>query len=103
MSNNLILNLLIVMVCTIISCQSESGEVYRAPAMTDTGAINAVIEIPAGTNQKIEFNTENERFEADQLKGKDRVIDFLPYPANYGFIPSTLMDTDRGGPSPSLI
>lgn len=102
MSNNLILNLLIVMVCTIISCQSESGEVYRAPAMTDTGAINAVIEIPAGTNQKIEFNTENERFEADQLKGKDRVIDFLPYPANYGFIPSTLMDTDRGGDGDAL-
>ena len=87
---------------TIFSCQSESGDIYHAPAITDTGAINAVIEIPAGTNQKIEFNPENEQFEIDQLEGKDRIIDFLPYPANYGFIPSTLMDPERGGDGDAL-
>lgn len=88
-------------ICTFLSCQSKNSEVYHAP-ITNAGAINAVIEIPAGTNKKIEFNTENERFETDQLEGKDRIIDFLPYPANYGFIPSTLMDTDRGGDGDAL-
>jgi len=102
MNKKLTLYLFVLIVSTVISCQSESGDVYRAPAITDTGSINAVIEIPAGTNQKIEFNTENERFETDQLEGKDRVIDFLPYPANYGFIPSTLMDPERGGDGDAL-
>jgi inorganic pyrophosphatase len=29
--------------------------------------------------------------------GKPRMIDFLPYPVNYGFVPSTRMDKGRGG------
>ncbi len=102
MSDNLNLFLVVFLLSTIISCQSSQGDVYRAPAITEAGAINAVIEIPAGTNQKIEFNTENKRFESDQKDGKDRVIDFLPYPANYGFIPSTMMDQERGGDGDAL-
>ncbi len=102
MSNNSSLFILITILCTTFSCQSGEGDVYRAPAITKTGAINAVIEIPAGTNQKIEFNAENKRFETDQVNGKDRIIDFLPYPANYGFIPSTRMDQARGGDGDAL-
>lgn len=102
MSDNLNLFIVVILFFTIISCQSSQGDVYRAPAITKTGAINAVIEIPAGTNQKIEFNNENKRFESDQIDGKDRVIDFLPYPANYGFIPSTMMDQERGGDGDAL-
>lgn len=102
MSKNLNLSFVVFFVCTLFSCQSGEGDVYRAPAITNTGAINAVIEIPAGTNQKIEFNPENERFENDQVDGKDRIIDFLPYPANYGFIPSTMMDQERGGDGDAL-
>jgi len=82
--------------------QSGESKLYHAPAFTDDGAINAVIEIPAGTNQKIEYNTANRAFEVDQVDGQDRVIDFLPYPANYGFIPSTLMDKERGGDGDAL-
>jgi len=82
--------------------QSTEAELYTAPVFTEEGSINAVIEIPAGTNQKIEFNTTSRAFETDQLDGKDRIIDFLPYPANYGFIPSTLMDKERGGDGDAL-
>jgi len=102
MSKNINLSLVTMLVCTLFSCRSGEGDVYRAPAISEAGTINAVIEIPAGTNQKIEFNPENERFEADQLDGKDRIIDFLPYPANYGFIPSTRMDEERGGDGDAL-
>lgn len=30
------------------------------------------------------------------------MIDFLPYPGNYGFIPSTLMEESRGGDGDAL-
>ena len=67
------------------------------PANTGDGFYNAVIEIPAGTNKKIEYNKETKKFEIDQRDGKDRIINFLPYPGNYGYIPGTLMDKERGG------
>lgn len=66
------------------------------PALTEKG-VHAVIEIPAGTNRKIEYDPAAGLFRQDTLAGAPRRIAFLPYPANYGFIPSTLMDTERGG------
>ena len=48
------------------------------------------IEIPAGTKQKWEFNFETGEMEKDYKDGKERIIQFLPYPGNYGFIPETL-------------
>lgn len=75
--------------------------VYAQPAFTDSG-IHAVIEIPAGTNHKIEYNLETKQFEVDVVDGKKRVIDFLPYPANYGFIPSTMMSKEKGGDGDAL-
>jgi len=67
-----------------------------------TGEIQAVIEIPAGTNLKYEFNSGSSKIEIDQENGKDRMIDFLPYPANYGYIPGTMMDTNKGGDGDAL-
>ena len=48
------------------------------------------IEIPAGTKQKWEFNDETGEMEKDYKDRKERIIQFLPYPGNYGFIPETL-------------
>lgn len=61
-----------------------------------------VVEIPAGTNKKIEYNYETNTFPPDVKNGVTRVIDFLPYPGNYGFVPSTLMDHVRGGDGDAL-
>lgn len=61
-----------------------------------------VVEIPAGTNHKIEYDPATDSFKNDQKNGKDRVIQFLPYPGNYGFIPSTKMDKKRGGDGDAL-
>lgn len=71
------------------------------PTFVEEG-INVVVEIPAGTNHKIEFDKEKKKFLVDQREGKDRIIDFLPYPGNYGFIPSTYMDPARGGDGDAL-
>ena len=61
-----------------------------------------IVEIPAGTNKKIEYDYETNTFPPDVKNGVARVIDFLPYPGNYGFIPSTLMDQIRGGDGDAL-
>ena len=85
------------------ACQSSGPnfDIYTLPALTERG-VHAVIEIPAGTNHKIEYQPEAGTFIVDQIDGKDRIIDFLPYPGNYGFIPSTLMDEARGGDGDAL-
>jgi len=88
------------------ACRSETHSpaeaVEQLSTQTEKGGIHAVIEIPAGTNHKIEYNKTTENFDVDTLEGKKRVIDFLPYPGNYGFIPSTYMDVERGGDGDAL-
>lgn len=86
-----------------IQCQSpDKSAVYELSAYSSNNHIQAVIEIPAGTSKKIEFNTTSKRFEVDQRDGKDRVIQYLPYPANYGFIPGTFSDPNKGGDGDAL-
>lgn len=67
------------------------------PAFSTAGNLNAVIEIPAGTNRKFEYDKKALEFRQDLREGQPRRIDFLPYPVNYGFIPHTRMDKGRGG------
>lgn len=94
---------LFVLGVALLGCKDavNGAKLYTMPAKTEAG-YNMIVEIPAGTNHKIEFNTVNKKFEVDQIEGKDRIIDFLPYPGNYGFIPSTLMDEERGGDGDAL-
>lgn len=82
-------------------CSGLQKDMQNHPTYGASG-VNVVIEIPAGTNHKIEFQKDQNRFENDQENGQDRVIDFLPYPGNYGFIPSTMMDLSRGGDGDAL-
>lgn len=81
--------------------KTEAAELILQPAQTARG-INVVIEIPAGTNRKIEYHKDSRQFKTDQRDGKDRIIDFLPYPGNYGFVPSTLMGKAEGGDGDAL-
>lgn len=80
-------------------CLQNSGQRtdYNSLSAGVEDSWNAVIEIPAGSNLKLEFNPSNGKFEAEKIEGKERIVDFLPYPGNYGFIPSTLMDKKAGG------
>ena len=50
---------------------------------------NFYVEIPAGTKQKWEVNKDG-ILEWEEKNGKKRVVKFLSYPGNYGFIPQTL-------------
>jgi len=93
--------ILIISTFFCFSCNETKPDFKSLPALSSKG-IMAVIEIPSGTNRKIEYNPVAQRFEIDTKNGKERVIDFLPYPGNYGFIPSTLMDEERGGDGDAL-
>lgn len=100
--------LLLIVVMGLAGCRgaAEEGEElpidYKAlPALTDRG-VHVVVEIPAGTNRKIEYRRESGDFVVDRIEDRERVIRFLPYPGNYGFIPSTLMDAAQGGDGDAL-
>lgn len=87
---------------TLISCSEKKKNYKHLSLFNKNGYLQAVVEIPAGTNLKIEYNSKTNDFKPDQLEGTDRVIDFLPYPGNYGFIPSTYSDPEKGGDGDAL-
>jgi len=51
----------------------------------EAGEINVVIEIPKGSNNKVEWNRRKKVFEIDRIEPSA-----FPKPTNYGFIPQTL-------------
>src|ERR1035437_8164754 len=55
------------------------------PGDVDNGIVNVVVEIPTGSNNKIEWNREKAIFQLDRV---EPVI--FAKPTNYGFIPQTL-------------
>lgn len=87
----------IISTLSFFNCRSKLVDFSKIDTKSNDGYIHAVIEIPAGTNSKIEFNKTTKIFAPDVKDGKERIIDFLSYPANYGFIPSTYSDPADGG------
>lgn len=86
----------------LLACNGDqtSLDIPREPyavSSMDGDALNVIVEIPAGTNHKIEYHTEVGFSNDTLLGGMTRVVNFLPYPGNYGFVPNTLMDKERGG------
>lgn len=66
------------------------------------GTINAVIEIPAGTSEKWEVSKDGKALVRDFTGDTPRVVDYLPYPGNYGMIPRTLITEADGGDGSAL-
>jgi inorganic pyrophosphatase len=55
------------------------------PAQPEPGLINILIEIPAGSKNKYEFNKALNAFALDRV-----LYSSVQYPCDYGFIPNTL-------------
>jgi len=88
---------------SIFTCSDQVNTKRNAKTSNEEGALLAIIEIPAGTNKKLEYNKQTKSIKADTIRGgKVRIIDFLPYPGNYGYLPSTMMDKERGGDGDAL-
>lgn len=59
------------------------------PQHDGKGSVFAVVEIPAGCNDKWEVKKDG-RMVWDKKKGRVRFVQYLSYPGNYGMIPGTL-------------
>ena len=89
-SNYFMKSLLFVFVTAALFFSCQNNGVADLPTFTEEG-VNAVVEIPAGSMETYRYDFESRSFE------KDRDIDFLAYPANYGFIPNTAMAKEEQG------
>ena len=69
---------------------SEAKQTDNSGLLSSEDTLCFRVEIPAGTKHKWEFNHQTGELEKDYKNGKERIIQFLPYPGNYGFIPETL-------------
>ena len=56
-------------------------------AIATEGIVNVVVEIPAGTTEKWEVSADGKSIHWEIKKGKPRIIQYLPYPGNYGMVP----------------
>ena len=96
------IRLLQLLALSIVSFSIDANDFLETKTFSDQNTLQMVIEIPAGTNRKVEYDNFKNEFLINKINGSDRVINFLPYPGNYGFIPSTLMDKGRGGDGDAL-
>lgn len=76
----------------VLSCQTD----FRDLSPFGERGVYAVIEMPAGTNSVYKFD-QNTGGIAPVMDGeRQKTIDFLPFPANFGFVPGTqqILDGD---------
>ncbi|MEM6520019.1 MAG: inorganic diphosphatase [Cyanobacteria bacterium P01_D01_bin.71] len=62
-------------------------DLSRIPAQPEPGLINVLIEIPAGSKNKYEFDKEMGALILDRV-----LFSSVQYPYDYGFVPNTLAD-----------
>jgi|TARA_B100001964_G_C14259472_1_gene614475 inorganic pyrophosphatase len=61
------------------------------------GSVQMVVEIPTGTIEKWEMSKIDGKLYWEKENDVPRLINYLAYPGNYGFVPGTLLDETRGG------
>ena len=96
------LKYILILIALLFAFSIDANDYIEFKTFSKNGFLQMVVEIPAGTNKKIEYDRKLNDFFIDKIDGVDRVINFLPYPGNYGFIPSTKMDKERGGDGDAL-
>jgi inorganic pyrophosphatase len=89
--------IILFLVATLSSCLSNKNEEFK-----NDGLFTAIIVIPAGTNKKFEFNDDSKKFECEKINGEDRIVNYLPYPGNYGYLLNTYMNPELGGDGDAL-
>jgi inorganic pyrophosphatase len=72
---------------SIVSLKNSVMDLSRIPAQPKPGLINVLIEIPAGSKNKYEFDKDLQAFALDRV-----LYSSVQYPYDYGFVPNTLAD-----------
>lgn len=86
--------LLIALIGSLSSCKTDYANL---PTYASNRQLQAVIETPAGSARKRQYDPVTKEFVADKEAGQDRIIGFLPLPGNFGFIPSTQTNSKGKG------
>lgn len=89
--------LLTVVISACKESETKSNSFNNIEPILEQGVVNMVVEIPAGSNQKWEVNKQTGQLEWQQAGDSLRVINYLPYPANYGMVPGTYLPKELGG------
>jgi inorganic pyrophosphatase len=97
--------ILILGVIGLANCQPDYANL---PTFSkERNLLQAVVEVPAGTNHERLYDPTSKQIRNRQRAGTDYVVEFLPYPGNFGFIPGTFTKPSRefpaGRPLPILI
>lgn len=71
-------------------------DLSRIPAQPKPGLVNILVEIPAGSKNKYEFDKDLQAFALDRV-----LYSSVQYPFDYGFVPNTL--ADDGDPLDGLV
>jgi inorganic pyrophosphatase len=71
----------------LASCSPK--DYTQIPTYSGKGSLQAVIESPAGTNLRISYCAVTHRFKVEMDEKAGKRVNFLPYPVNFGFVPST--------------
>jgi inorganic pyrophosphatase len=77
--------------------QGEKHFLTGYPPVAIDGRVNVVVEIPAGTDAKWEVTKSEGLLQWEIRNGRPRVVQYLPYPGNYGMVPGTLLPKEAGG------
>jgi inorganic pyrophosphatase len=86
------------MLAVIILTGCKPKDYSKLPSHSRKNFLQAVIEIPAGSNLKTFYCPNSLRFKVEMVEGEERKVSYLPFPVNYGFIPSTRIgDSEEGG------
>ncbi|WP_205501831.1 inorganic diphosphatase [Rufibacter psychrotolerans] len=85
-----------------VLCLGCTTDYQNLPAITETKHWQAVIETPSGSTQPLVYDAQEKEFVPQLEAGQPRKLEFLPYPGNEGFIPSTLVDSTQSSPAAPL-
>jgi len=77
--------------------QGEKNFLTGYPPVTTDSRVNVVVEIPAGSDGKWEVSKSEGLLQWEVKNGRPRVVQYLPYPGNYGMVPRTLLPKEAGG------
>ncbi|TVQ65127.1 MAG: inorganic diphosphatase [Balneolaceae bacterium] len=80
-----------------VSSTDQTDFLRDIDPVSDQGYVNIVIEIPAGDNEKWEVDKITGNLLWEEVGDSLRIINYLPYPANYGMVPRTLLPKEKGG------
>ncbi|GGK59527.1 hypothetical protein GCM10011405_04590 [Rufibacter glacialis] len=87
-------------------CLSCKPDYPNLPAISETKHWQAVVETSSGSTLPQVYDAKEKKFVPQLEAGQPRKLEFLPYPGNEGFIPSTLVDSVEGrsaAPLPVLV